>query len=101
RMSRPSMRIAPSVTSYSRDNKAASTDLPDPVAPTSANVSPGSTVTLTCRSAHLSGLPDGAILSGLPDGAILSGLPDGAILSGLPDGAILTASVSGNLKLTS
>ena len=40
------MRIAPSVTSYSRDNSAASTDLPDPVEPTSASVSPGSTVSV-------------------------------------------------------
>jgi hypothetical protein len=54
RMSRPSMRISPSVTSYSRDSSAASTDLPEPVDPTSASVSPGSTVTLTWRNAQAS-----------------------------------------------
>ena len=54
RMSLPSMRIAPSVTSYSRDSSAASTDFPEPVGPTSATVSPGSTTRLTCRSAQSS-----------------------------------------------
>src|SRR5689334_16609122 len=53
-MSWPSMRIEPSVTSYNRDNSEASTDLPDPVEPTSASVSPGSTVALTWRKAQLS-----------------------------------------------
>ena len=59
RMSRPSSRIAPSVTSYSRENNAARTDFPEPVAPTRANVCPGSTVTDTWRSAQSSGAASG------------------------------------------
>ena len=42
RMSTPSSRIAPPVTSYSRVVSAVSVDLPEPVRPTSAMVSPGS-----------------------------------------------------------
>ncbi len=42
RMSVPSIRIEPSVTSYSRAVRYPSVVLPDPVSPTTATVAPGS-----------------------------------------------------------
>ena len=52
-MSVPSRRIAPQVTSASRGTRASSVVLPEPVAPTSATVSPGASSRLTPRSTGL------------------------------------------------
>ena len=59
RMSTPSSRMRPSVTSYRRGTSAVSSDLPDPVAPTSATVSPGCRSRSTPRSVHSSGRASG------------------------------------------
>ena len=51
RTSTPSRVIRPAVTSYSRDGSADIVVLPDPVAPTIATVSPGSSSSVRCREA--------------------------------------------------
>ena len=50
RTSTPSMVTRPAVTSYSRGTSAVSVVLPEPVAPTTATVSPGATSRFTSRS---------------------------------------------------
>jgi hypothetical protein len=50
RMSHPPMEMHPAVTSYSRGTNSSSVVLPDPVAPTSAMVSPSRMVKSTPRS---------------------------------------------------
>lgn len=50
RMSLPSMRICPSLTSWYRGMRSTSVDLPEPDCPTSATVFPLGTVRLMCLS---------------------------------------------------